>query len=333
MTTPFEEEEDETLVGSLTGTAPEAPLVEPTAPLDNPQPNLDPVVTDSGVGSSGLPETPQESVPTEETPTEDVPEEEDESSFFSLADALLAPARGVEEFGRDLYGLVDFVSFDSLPDLSEDRLLGQSNSTVGAFLAESVNFALGFVPVAGALGKVGKVGRVLDLTKRAEAAASGAARVGIRWGRDAVAGAAVDFAFFDEQEQRISTILSEVPALRNPVLDYLAADEGDTQLEGRMKQMLEGGIMGLGVDAFMTGLKAFRRMARVKDAGGTATQMREAVDDMQDELRDAILDPTGAADLDSEISTIAEADAVQARAYFEERPLSEQESKVLNCEC
>lgn len=333
MTNPFDEEqEDEVLVGSLTGTAP-----EPTAPLTPDQPLLDPVVADGGVGATALPETPEEpqepSVPTEETPTEDAPEEEDESSFFSLSDTLLAPLRGVEEFGRDLYGLVDFVGFDALPDLSEERLLGESDSTVGAFLTESVNFALGFVPVAGALGKVGKVGKVLDLTKKAEAAASGAAKFGIRWGRDAVAGAAVDFAFFDEQEERISNILSEVPALKNPVLDYLAADEGDSEFEGRMKQMLEGGIMGLGVDAFMTGLKAFRRMARVKDAGGTAAQMRESVDDMQDELRNAVLDPTGTADLDPTIPSVTEAQAVEARSYFESRPLSERERNVYNCEC
>lgn len=60
-------------------------------------------------------------------------------------------------------------------------------------------------------------------------------------------GAVADLIAFKEHEQRLSNFMTEVPLLNNAVTRYLAADESDAWLEGRMKNVLEG--MGIGMVA------------------------------------------------------------------------------------
>ena len=61
----------------------------------------------------------------------------------------------------------------------------------------------------------------------------------------AVAGALTDFTVFDPNDPRISNLLNELaPALKNPMSEYLAAEPGDSQAEGRFKNALEGLALG-----------------------------------------------------------------------------------------
>jgi len=58
----------------------------------------------------------------------------------------------------------------------------------------------------------------------------------------AAAGAATDFLAFDGDEDRLSNVLKELPEdhiLRTGVSDYLAADDDDSAMEGRFKNMVE----------------------------------------------------------------------------------------------
>ena len=79
----------------------------------------------------------------------------------------------------------------------------------------------------------------LAVTKFAPAARLGTA------GRAAVQGAVADFfSAFNEHEARLSDLLQEVPAIRNPVTEYLASNEDDGFIEGRLKNALEGARAG-----------------------------------------------------------------------------------------
>jgi hypothetical protein len=82
-----------------------------------------------------------------------------------------------------------------------------------------------------------------------------------------VAGAAADFSAFDQADDRLSDLVQSVPALRNPVTEWLAGDEDDAALEGRLKNAIEGGIIGLGFEAvgpLVKTLSAYRQMKKVQ---------------------------------------------------------------------
>lgn len=80
--------------------------------------------------------------------------------------------------------------------------------------------------------------------------------------RGATAGAVADFAVFDGHEARLSNLIEGVPALQNPITDYLAASDEDTEIEGRLKNAIEGlGLGGL-IDSLMLGVRAIKH-ARV----------------------------------------------------------------------
>lgn len=70
------------------------------------------------------------------------------------------------------------------------------------------------------------------------------------------AGATSDFLAFDPHEKRLSNLLTEMdnPALNNVVTQYLSADKEDSNLEGRLKQVLEGGLVGMAAEPIVRGL-------------------------------------------------------------------------------
>jgi hypothetical protein len=84
--------------------------------------------------------------------------------------------------------------------------------------------------------------------------------------------AATNFLGFDPHQERLSNLVQEYPALRNPVSAYLAADPKDTDFEGRLKNTLEGlGIMGAAEAALMGGLK-ITKMFKEGKAVNAATE-------------------------------------------------------------
>ena len=89
---------------------------------------------------------------------------------------------------------------------------------------------------------------------------------GAGYAADAAKGAIAAFTAFDGQEKRLSNLIEEHPALRNPVTEFLSANPDDTKLEGRFKNALEGLGLGIVADGMITGLKAIRasRIARTE---------------------------------------------------------------------
>ena len=84
--------------------------------------------------------------------------------------------------------------------------------------------------------------------------------------RPMIQGAIADFSAFDAHEKRLSNLIQSVPALQNPVTEYLSAEDADGQLEGRFKNAVEGIGLGALTDAFVKGVKAVRaaRIAKAK---------------------------------------------------------------------
>lgn len=78
---------------------------------------------------------------------------------------------------------------------------------------------------------------------------------------ESVKGAAVGSIAFDPHEERLSNAIQSVPALQNPVTDYLAADPKDTAAEGRFKAALESiGMDAVLVPAFKASVKAYKSL-------------------------------------------------------------------------
>lgn len=202
-----------------------------------------------------------------------VPDRDDEElGFFSAAaDVLLAPARGVLGAGQSILSLADTLAFDLIPDfLHETPILGESRTFVGQALEGLTQFATGFIP---GLGFV-----------RGAAAFS---RLG-RLGQAAAAGGIADFAVFKGNEARLANLIESIPALRNPVTQFLAADEGgEDELAGRLKNVLEGGILGGAIDGTVAALgfgmrrvkatRAARKARPAASAESIAKQVEEEV--------------------------------------------------------
>ena len=80
------------------------------------------------------------------------------------------------------------------------------------------------------------------------------------------AGAVTDLTVFDPAEGRLSDMLVEFDSkvLNNAVTQYLATDEDDTEMEGRLKNVLEGMLIG-GPLEILFGVKAFKKAKKTKD--------------------------------------------------------------------
>ena len=79
-----------------------------------------------------------------------------------------------------------------------------------------------------------------------------------------------DAAAFDPHEARLADLLTTLgegnPVFDNAVTQYLSADELDSNLEGRMKNAIEGLGIGLAFDTLFLGIKWMRRYRKTKNA-------------------------------------------------------------------
>jgi hypothetical protein len=179
--------------------------------------------------------------------------EPDENPSF-IKDLLLAPFRGAESAVRNTYGFVDFITGDALPDW-DNNVLGTSKTTAGSIVEGTAQFLLPFLlPGVGAMSLAGRAGQVLGLAGKFGKVGTAA--------KAAVAGAAVDFSAFGAHEERLSNLLRDHTSLNDPITAYLAADENDSEIEGRFKNAIEGlglGVLTEGLIHSLKNLKAIRQ--------------------------------------------------------------------------
>lgn len=156
------------------------------------------------------------------------------------------------------------------PDVAE------AETTGGGFARALSQFAVGFIPVSKGLKAAGIVG--------------GAAR-------GLAGGAVADTVAMDPHQDRLATLLNEVPVLQEIVPDYLADSNPDNESawEGRMKNALEGLALGGASEALIKGatrmIKAYKTVHVAPKTAKTATQLIEEdamaakVADAADEMR------------------------------------------------
>jgi hypothetical protein len=212
-----------------------------------------------------------------------------------LGGAATGVVRGVAGAGEGVYSLLDFLSFDILPDAEDNFGLGRSRSMTGSAIEGITQFGVGFVPglgVASRLGKIGSMGLKVDkaiavANKAGNLRKANALRFGKNFTSSGTAGAVGDFLTFTHDEERLSNLLVQFPELRNPVTEYLAADEDDGVIEGRLKNVIEGGILGSAFEgvgqAIMTtrravfGLDGLKKIRKLKASGATPEQIQQAL--------------------------------------------------------
>ena len=239
--------------------------------------NSDEIAKGLGQGLFRGPNMPQEPTDPFSSIAQQQQEPVEEEKPSILADLAMAPFRGVEGAAHGLYNLADTIAFDALPDWSEDsRVLGRSRTMAGGFVEGLSQFLVPFFPLKAAmkLGKVGKTFAKLG-TKRSDMV------------RDITAGSIVDFAAFDGQEERLSNLINLSPLLKNQVTEYLAANEDDAELEGRIKNtmeglMIEGGMRGsFGViGAVFSGIKAVKlRQKKLAEGKDPEQAAQEAINE------------------------------------------------------
>jgi hypothetical protein len=90
-------------------------------------------------------------------------------------------------------------------------------------------------------------------------------------------GAAIDFMAFDPRDGRLSDLVQQYPALRNPVTDYLASKPADTEAGGRLKNSLEGLGLGALTEGLMLTLSAVRGRRLIKESA-KASELPTSVD-------------------------------------------------------
>lgn len=110
-------------------------------------------------------------------------------------------------------------------------------------------FATGMVATGGAF-------KALGIAQKAAGAGKAA-----KFATEAVKGGVVDAAFFAANEQRLSDAVAGT-VLENPVSRLLASEADDTVLEGKLKNVAEGLVLGSTLELVIGGVKAARAAKR-----------------------------------------------------------------------
>jgi len=173
---------------------------------------------------------------------------------------------------------------DLVFDLGDARDMGMQETFVGGATGGLTQFIAGWMALAPV--------KVLTIAK--------GATVANQVGTAALKGAVVDFTVFDAHEARLSDFLKSA-GLEADWINYLASEgnEDDSIFEGKMKNAIEGGVLGTGLDiTFRTvayGYKAIRAAKRAQDPSLTQTQRDEAAAEaveLQSKAEESFKDPS-----------------------------------------
>jgi hypothetical protein len=179
-----------------------------------------------------------------------------------IADVAAAPFRGIEGAIQSTYNFADFVLRDALPDY-DNRFLGKSETIAGSLVEGVSQFLVPYAGIAKGVKAASQLGRVGKAFTRKNKKGKDV----LNWKGILASETATDFIAFDAQEERLSNLINSFPALRNPVTEFLEAKEDDGEIEGRLKNSLEGlGLTGA-VGGMIVGLKALRKNRRGEDGG------------------------------------------------------------------
>lgn len=233
----------------------------------------------AGVVTPAQPTAPQ---PQANIQTPEAPEKKDVGFLGTVADVGKGVVGGVLDavdetlkMGYDVANFFDDNVFhtDYLDGEYDDLIPDVDTQTTAGNVARGIaKFMAGFVGA----GKILKGAKLLQ----------GAGK-GVAIARGALQGAMADFTVFDPHEERFSNLLAEFPVLQNPVTEYLSADEDDSELEGRLKNVLEGLALGAITEPFAMWLGGLRKARKMAEAG-QQTAAKEAVEQASKQVGEVI---------------------------------------------
>lgn len=219
------------------------------------------------------------------------PQEGAERPVFDTTDTLMAVPRGVTGFGKSVYNLADWATYDLLPDWHTNPF-GTSKSTVGGFVEGLSQVVTGFATGGLALRAASAIPGAVGSAAAWLGGSGGGTVAGIRSGL--AKGAFADFVGFEANAGRLSDLLTESdnPILNNAVTQYLSTDMEDGELEGRLKNALEGSVLGVALEGVVAGIKGSAKAVktyRAMKAAGAAEDdaVAEAAKIAGKDLKDA----------------------------------------------
>jgi len=216
-------------------------------------------------------------------PTLSETEDKDTFSFgdiLDIDDFLLFAPRGLEGLVRSVGDLANLIPGVDVDFSSGDRIFGRSDTAVGGIAEGLVQFLLPFGAAKAGVGLAAKTFTAAIAGGRTATVANAAARAGAYATTNtvtstAISGVLADSLAFSGQEERLSNMLIQVPFLKNTVTEYLASDEGDSEAEGRLKNALEGLLLG-GITDTLVG--AVRRVKATRANLNKGMPEREAME-------------------------------------------------------
>lgn len=215
------------------------------------------------------------------------------SGWGYLQDIALAPIRGAEGLVKSVYELADWATGDRLlKDYKQGGFLGESQTLAGGLIEGISQFAIGWGTTGLATKLIAKGIPMLASAQAGLGATAKALSAGdkvtkgarlAQFGANAGKGAVVDFWAFEGDEGRLSDLIQKYPALQNPITEFLSSDGDDGELEGRLKNTVEGLGLGAAVDLLVASSKALRNTT--KNGGVTPEDLAQV--DKQMKLMDA----------------------------------------------
>ena len=168
-----------------------------------------------------------------------------ERNLFSLGYIQLKNDKGQFDLGYITPSEVT----DSITDQRMLPTIYTPETGLGEFTAGVSQFLTGFIGPQKYLKGLGLGGSILK---------SGA--------RGMTAGAAADFLVWDPNEQRLADLMVQYdsPLLNNAITQFLQSKEGDSRLEARVKNVLEGAFLGSAAELLIA-LKGIKRLRKIKD--------------------------------------------------------------------
>lgn len=202
-------------------------------------------------------------------------------------------ARSIDTYIHENIIDLGFMGFDPNEEPWLRLPEGPDPATAGGAIARSMAQFLGGFAIA----------------KRVSGPLSLAAKAGgipTQLGVNAVQGGIADFLAFGGHEKRLSDVIESIPALQNPVTEFLSVDEDDPEVIGRIKNVLEGAAMGVLADSFVVALRGVRAHVRAR----AAAKGEGAEDAIQAAVRDfEVLDQSTKIQRDEFTRLIGDADA------------------------
>lgn len=131
--------------------------------------------------------------------------------------------------------------------------LGAPQTVAGGITEGITQFVVGMLPVS----RIAKSAGILQGAGQAVTVARGLAL-----------GAVTSGIAFEGHEANLANLVQQYPSLQNPVTEFLATDEEDSEIVGRLKNAVTDAGAGAVFEGFIAGLRGVRAMRRLKAAQG-----------------------------------------------------------------